>query len=128
MGKKDKRESTIENRVYLFKDLAAAFLAEHGAMLGSTNASEAARGRRALAEIARASCLVADTEGLTADEVAELVARAPTADAGGESAPKRAPKKRGRTKGKRAEPATATKKGRRSATKRRGWGGGHGGG
>jgi hypothetical protein len=126
MGKKDKRESTIENRVYLFKDLAAAFLAEHGAMLGSTNASEAARGRRALAEIARASCLVADTEGLTADEVAELVARAPTADAGGESAPKRAPKKRGRTKGKSAEPAT--KKGRRSAKKRRGRGGGRGGG
>jgi len=81
MGKKNKKGggggSTIENRVYLFKDLAAAFLAEHGAMLGSTSANEQRRGRRALAEIARASCIVADTEDLSAGEVAELVASEP---------------------------------------------------
>lgn len=114
MGKKNKRESTIENRVYLFKDLAAAFIAEHGALLGSSNPAEVTRARRALAEIARASCIVSDTEDLTAEEVTELVARSPERASTTEAPVRRAkkaagPKKRARGKG-------------------RGWGGGRGGG
>jgi hypothetical protein len=114
MGKKNKKGggggSTIENRVYLFKDLAAAFLAEHGAMLGSTSANEQRRGRRALAEIARASCIVADTEDLSAGEVAELVA----------SEPKGAAKTTKPAKKTAPAPATgpAKKKPRRRAKKR----------
>ena len=121
MGKKDKRGSTIENRVYLFKDLAAAYLGEHGAGLGSSSASEVARARRALAEIARASCIVADTADLSADEVAERVARAPAHEQPAPRPPKRpAPPAKAKAKRKTA------KKG--SGSKRRGWGGGHGGG
>jgi hypothetical protein len=66
-----KSPSTIENRVYLFKDLAAAWLGAHGAALASDRVSAL----RALADLAYASCVVADTGHLDADEVAELVAK-----------------------------------------------------
>lgn len=96
MAKKNGHESTIENRVYLFRDLAAAFLEEHGAGLLSTNARDVARVRRALAEIARASCIVSDTEGLTAEEVAEVMAREPAGGRPPAAPSKRAAKKRRR--------------------------------
>ena len=52
-------DSTIENRVYLFKDLAAAWLAAHPSGLGAVDPAERARARAALAEIGRISCIVA---------------------------------------------------------------------
>ncbi len=110
--KKDGAGSTIENRVYLFKDLAAAFVAEHGAMLASANGAERQRALRALGDLAHASCVVADTEARSADEVAELVANGPP---GGAIA---APRPTG----------GARKTAKRAPKKRRGWGGGRGGG
>jgi hypothetical protein len=70
-----KKRSTIENRVYLFKDLAAAFLAENGASLMSADGLVRARALRALGDIAHASCVVADTQKLDAEAVGRLVAR-----------------------------------------------------
>ncbi len=76
MGKKDKTDSTIENRVYLFKDLAAAYLQAHGGLLSSPDHEERSRARRALADIAYVSCVLSDTEQLDASGVAALVAGA----------------------------------------------------
>jgi len=70
----DTAGSTVENRVYLFKDLAAAFLAEHGAGLSSPDPDERARTRQAFGEVAYAACLVADRDDLEAEDVAELIA------------------------------------------------------
>lgn len=72
MGKKG---STVENRVYLFKDLAAAWLASWGDQLSSEDEAVRGRAREALAQIAYASCVLSDTDGVDAVEVAELVRR-----------------------------------------------------
>jgi hypothetical protein len=70
-----KKRSTIENRVYLFKDLAAAFLADNGAALLSGDSGVRSRALRALGDLAYASCVVADTQKLDAEAVGKLVAR-----------------------------------------------------
>jgi len=63
-------ESTIENRVYLFKDLAAAYLsANPGALHGAGRAAAMA----ALADLAFVSCAVADNEELEAEALAKLI-------------------------------------------------------
>ena len=59
-------DSTIENRVYLFKDLAAAWLAANPGGFGSDATA-------AMAEIARISAVVADGEELDADELAKAI-------------------------------------------------------
>ncbi|MEM9187787.1 MAG: hypothetical protein AAGF12_01325 [Myxococcota bacterium] len=69
---------TIENRVYLFKDLAAAFLSAHGAGLTSSDPEKRKRILRALGDIAHASCVVADGEELEAADVAKQVAAGPS--------------------------------------------------
>lgn len=69
-----KKSSTVENRVYLFKDLAAAFLAEHGGALVGTEAQRT-KALRALGDIAHAACVVADHGDLEGREVGEMVAR-----------------------------------------------------
>jgi len=63
-------ESTIENRVYLFKDLAAAYLsANPGALHGESRATALA----ALADLAAVSCAVADNEELEGAALAALI-------------------------------------------------------
>jgi hypothetical protein len=62
-------ESTIENRVYLFESLARAFLEQQSALLASSDEEAQARVRRALGELAYVSCVVADTEHLSPEEV-----------------------------------------------------------
>lgn len=75
MGKKkdEAEESTIENRVYLFKDLAAAWLQAHGGLLGSSNAEERVRAVRALADLAHASCVMADSAALSPEDVSARI-------------------------------------------------------
>ncbi|HNS97414.1 MAG TPA: hypothetical protein PLJ27_03365 [Polyangiaceae bacterium] len=70
MGKK---ESTVENRVYLFRDLAGAWLASFGDQLGAEDEKIRQRGRDALAEIAYISCVLSDTETLDAKSVSKLI-------------------------------------------------------
>jgi len=70
MGKKN---STVENRVYLFKDLAAAWLASWGDQLSAPDEDVRQRARDALAELAYASCVLSDTDGVDAKAVAKLV-------------------------------------------------------
>lgn len=72
MAKRD--ESTIENRVYLFRDLAAAWLSNEPGLLGSADPDARARALRALGDLAWASCVVADGEELEPGQVAELIA------------------------------------------------------
>jgi hypothetical protein len=70
MGKRDDRTaSTIENRVYLFRDLAAAYLAEDGGKLTDRDAGQREAARIALADLAFIACVVADSEDLSPDEV-----------------------------------------------------------
>lgn len=124
-------QSSIENRVYLFKDLAAAFVVEQSDLLaGNEQQREAAL--RALGDIAHACCVMADSEVLDEDEVAHLIKSGPivpvaddsdvvlesrTAAGPGDEGPG---KKRGKgSRGKDRGNAVAG---------RRGWGGGHGGG
>ncbi len=66
-------DSTIENRVYLFKDLAAAFVRSAASSLASPDDDERARALEALAELARIACVVADSEEASPDRVYELV-------------------------------------------------------
>ena len=70
-------ESSIENRVYLFRELAAAFIARDGGLLASTDAGERRRARAALAELARVACLVADLEDASPDELAVAIVGKP---------------------------------------------------
>ena len=75
MSKKNRaQESTIENRVYLFRELAAAFIAREGGLLTSADAADRERARAGLAEVARVACLVADLEDASADDVARAIA------------------------------------------------------
>ncbi len=74
MGKK---ESTVENRVYLFRDLAGAWLASFGDQLCAEDENVRQRARDALAEIAYASCVLSDTDGMDGKTVAKLVRNGP---------------------------------------------------
>ena len=75
---KRKGKSTIENRVYLFKDLAASLIATSPGLLVSADPDERARALRALADIAYVSCAVADTGDLDPAEVRDRVLAAET--------------------------------------------------
>jgi hypothetical protein len=66
-------DSTIENRVYLFKALASAYLANAGSQLSSDDDDDRARAIEALSELARISCVVADTEDEPPERVRDLV-------------------------------------------------------
>jgi len=66
------KKSTIENRVYLFRDLASAWLVENGSLLADDESRK--RAMRALADLAYVSCVVADTEKDDADGVARALA------------------------------------------------------
>lgn len=68
-----KKGSTIENRVYLFRDLASAWLVENGSLLGDEESGARKRALRALADLAYVSCVVADTESQSAEDVADAV-------------------------------------------------------
>lgn len=70
MGKK---ESTVENRVYLFRDLAGAWLASFGDQLSAEDPAVRQRAKDALAQIAYASCVLSDTDGMDGKAVAKLV-------------------------------------------------------
>lgn len=59
-------DSTTENRVYLFRELAAAYITANAGALGDDATA-------ALAEIARISCIVADGEDASPDELAERI-------------------------------------------------------
>ncbi len=72
MGKKN--SSTVENRVYLFKDLGAAFLAEHGAGLLGTEAQRT-KVLRALGDIAHAACVMADHGDIEGRRIGDMVAQ-----------------------------------------------------
>jgi len=76
MGKSDKTEATIENRVYLFESLAAAFLEKASADLAGKNPARRARVIRALADLAFVSCAVADTSELSPKAVRKKVMNA----------------------------------------------------
>ncbi len=68
-----KTDDTIENRVYLFESLASSYVAAASEMLGSDDAASQERARRALAELAYVSCIVADTQHLTPEQVRDRV-------------------------------------------------------
>jgi len=72
VGKKN--SSTVENRVYLFKDMGAAFLAEHGAGLLGTEAQRA-KVLRALGDIAHAACVMADHGDIEGRRIGDMVAQ-----------------------------------------------------
>ena len=72
MGKK--QSSSTENRVYLFRELAAAFLEENGATLVGTDAQRE-KAMRALGDLAHAACVVADHGHLDGRRVGDMVAR-----------------------------------------------------
>ncbi len=77
MSKKNKaqpEESTIENRVYVFRDLAAAWLSKSGDLLGSKDEDARRRGRQALADLAFAACLISDTDDEEAADVGRAMA------------------------------------------------------
>ena len=68
-----KTDDTIENRVYLFESLASSYVAAAYEMLGSDDEQTRQRATRALAELAYISCVVADTQDLTPEQVRERV-------------------------------------------------------
>lgn len=70
MGKKN----SIENRVYLFDTLAGALLSgPTGELLASAREGDRIRARRALAEVAYMSCVLADTAELDAETVRDKI-------------------------------------------------------
>jgi hypothetical protein len=76
MADEDELETT-ENRVYLFRELARAFVERHGDLLASDDAHERERAMRALSLLAFASCEVADGEGEDPAELARRIAEGP---------------------------------------------------
>jgi hypothetical protein len=72
-----KTDDTIENRVYLFESLASSYVAAASELLGSDDPAVRERARRALAELAYVSCIVADTQHLSPEQVRERVLGAP---------------------------------------------------
>lgn len=74
-----KAQKSIENRVYLFESLASSYVAAASESLSSRDAAERERARSVLAELAYVSCVVADTEDLSAEEVRQMVLSEPRA-------------------------------------------------
>lgn len=68
-----RKDDTIENRVYLFESLASSYVAAASDVLGSEDEAVRQRARRALAELAYVSCLVADTGHLSPEQVRDRV-------------------------------------------------------
>ena len=68
-----KTDDTIENRVYLFESLARSYVAAASELLGSGDEAVRERARRALAELAYVSCVVADTHHLSPEQVRDRV-------------------------------------------------------
>jgi hypothetical protein len=95
-----KKTASIENRVWLFKDLAAAFLMENGAALLSTDAGTRVRALRALGDVAYAACVVADSAKRDAKAVGELVAKGTSSAARSEKSANSAKKKKKKEKKK----------------------------
>lgn len=75
MSKKD--DTTIENRVYLFESLASSYVATATELLGAEDPAARERARRALAELAYVSCVVADTAHLAPEQVRDRVLGGP---------------------------------------------------
>ena len=75
-----KTDDTIENRVYLFESLASSYVAAASELLGSDDPAVRERARRALAELAYVSCVVADTQHLSPEQVRERVLGTPEAE------------------------------------------------
>ena len=72
------KDDTIENRVYLFESLASSYVSSASDLLSSDDEAARARARRALAELAFISCVVADTGHLPPEQVRErLLGAAP---------------------------------------------------
>lgn len=71
------KDDTIENRVYLFDSLASAYVSAASELLSSEDEAVRARARRALADLAYVSCIVADTGHLSAEQVRQRVLGAP---------------------------------------------------
>jgi hypothetical protein len=72
-----KSDTTIENRVYLFESLASSYVATATELLGAEDPAVRDRARRALAELAYVSCVVADTAHLAPEQVRDRVMGAP---------------------------------------------------
>ncbi|MDH5492931.1 MAG: hypothetical protein OEY14_13335 [Myxococcales bacterium] len=64
-------ESTVENRVYVFRELAAAWLASNPGLLSDPATRAQAMG--ALADLAFVSCVISDEDELEAPELAERI-------------------------------------------------------
>jgi hypothetical protein len=71
------KDDTIENRVYLFDSLASAYVSAASELLSSEDEAVRARARRALADLAYVSCVVADTGHLSAEQVRQRVLGTP---------------------------------------------------
>ncbi len=71
-------DDTIENRVYLFESLASSFVSASADQLSSADPETRARALRALGDLAYVSCVVADTQRLSPEEVRTEVARGPS--------------------------------------------------
>jgi hypothetical protein len=68
-----KTDDTIENRVFLFESLARSYVAASSELLSSEDPAARERARRALAELAYVSCVVADTGYMSPEQVRERV-------------------------------------------------------
>lgn len=84
MGKQKADADTIENRVYLFESLAAAYVERAAGDLGGKNPERRARALRALADLAFVSCAVADTQALSPEAVRAEVLKAVALEPEGE--------------------------------------------
>lgn len=71
------KDDTLENRVYLFDSLASAYVSAASELLSSEDEAVRVRARRALADLAYVSCIVADTGHLSAEQVRQRVLGAP---------------------------------------------------
>ncbi len=89
-----KTDDTIENRVYLFESLASSYVAAASELLGSDDEQTRQRATRALAELAYISCVVADTQQLTPEQVRERVLGSLEVEQPPEGAPARRGKRR----------------------------------
>ena len=92
------KDDTIENRVYLFESLASSYVQAASDVLGSEDPAVRERARRALAELAYVSCIVADTGALSAEQVRDRVLGAPE------------PQKKGRERGENEEKPSKKRK------------------
>lgn len=81
------KDDTIENRVYLFDSLASAYVSAASELLSSGDEAVRARARRALADLAYVSCVVADTGHLSPEQVRQRVLGTPEPELPGGNAP-----------------------------------------